>query len=86
MPQVCSNNLTASLHIFFQASAEDVKNSFTDNEAPVSIVYDATTDDGNAAFVGFISGLAATRWTHKTVSSQTVSLQNSMATTNNKVK
>lgn len=40
------------------------------NEAPVSVVYDATTADGNAALVGFISGLAATKWTHKTETEQ----------------
>ncbi|XP_028406743.1 probable flavin-containing monoamine oxidase A [Dendronephthya gigantea] len=34
-------------------------------EAPVSIVYDATSANGNAALVGFISGVAAARWTHK---------------------
>ena len=37
-------------------------------EAPVSLVYDATSAKGNAALVGFISGTAAAKWTHKSVS------------------
>ncbi len=36
-------------------------------EAPISLVYDATSANGNAALVGFISGVAATRCTHQSV-------------------
>jgi monoamine oxidase len=46
---------------------EGSEDSSFEGEAPVSLVYDATSANGNAALVGFISGVAAARWTSQSV-------------------
>ncbi len=44
------------------------------SSGPISIVYDATTDSGVAALVGFIAGQHATEWKAKTVAHHIQSL------------
>ena len=38
---------------------------------PLCIVYDATTDQGSAALVGFIAGSSSTEWQARTVRGHT---------------
>ncbi|CAB3996835.1 probable flavin-containing monoamine oxidase A, partial [Paramuricea clavata] len=51
------------------SSDENEDTSFV-GEAPVSLIYDATSANGNAALVGFISGVAAARWTSQSEEEQ----------------
>ena len=64
------NGLSGEIVSFDDFKLFHESGSSFEGEAPVSLVYDATSANGNAALVGFISGVAAARWTNQSEDDQ----------------